>query len=232
MLDAAARDSDPGLTTDSRANPALLLQQPRGPHPRASHLRSYLVFDFETTGLDPETDRIIQVGLCSVSDGAVVDRSSWLVKQNVEVPQEATRIHGISTDEIKANGIPPHDSIRRVLAAMGRAPTCIGHNIHRFDVPFLLAESHRLGASVPDCEHFIDTAAIFKGRKLAMPQKPTESPRAYADRVFSVRAPGLRYSIPTCLAELDIDAGTARLHDASHDAYVTHLIFQNLRKTV
>jgi DNA polymerase III epsilon subunit-like protein len=32
---------------------------------------SYLVFDFETTGLSPKTDHIIQVGLCEVVDGRV-----------------------------------------------------------------------------------------------------------------------------------------------------------------
>ena len=192
-------------------------------------VRTYMAFDFETTGLNPATDRIIQVGLCIVSEGTVVDRFEWLVNQNIEVPREATRIHGISTDDIRTRGIAPRDSAVRILDAMKRAPTCIGHNIHRFDVPFLLAESRRLGVQAPDCEHFIDTAAIFKGRKLRMSKNPAESPKAYADRVFSVRAPGLKYSVPTCLAELGIEAGTAQLHDASHDAYLTHLIFEALR---
>ena len=222
MIDGGDTRSDSRVPSLKRARcPALHERDPR----------SYLVFDFETTGLYPDTDRIIQVGLCVVSNGAVVDRFNWLVNQNVEVPREATRIHGISTEDIRTRGIAPHDSVVRILEAMKRAPTCIGHNIHRFDVPFLLAESRRLGVEAPDCGHFIDTAAIFKGRKLGMSENPAESPKAYADRVLSVRAPGLKYSIPTCLAELGIEAGTARLHDASHDAYVTHLIFQSLRRT-
>ena len=229
----------------SRSDPeGLLLKRTRGPplsannraltrsSRAASDLRSYLVFDFETTGLNTDTDRIIQVGLCIVSEGTVVGRFEWLVNQNVEIPREATRIHGISTDDIRTRGIAPHDSAVRIHDAMKRAPTCIGHNIHRFDVPFLLAESRRLGFQPPDCEQFIDTVAIFKGRKLGMSRNPAESPKAYADRVLSVRAPGLKYSIPTCLAELGIEAGTARLHDASHDAYLTHLIFQTLRRTI
>jgi len=60
----------------------------------------------------------------------------------------------------------------RILDAMKRAPTCIGYDIHRFDVPFLLAESQRLGVQAPDYGHFIDTAAIFKGRKLRMSMNP------------------------------------------------------------
>ena len=112
--------------------------------------------------------------------------------------------------------------------AMENAPACIGHNVHRFDIPFLLAEGRRLGVSPPECHDFIDTAALFKGRRLGMARNPGETPKAYADRVFSIRAPGLKYSIPTCIRDLEIEAGTSKLHDASQDAYVTHLIFQAL----
>jgi DNA polymerase III epsilon subunit-like protein len=193
-------------------------------------VRSYLVFDFETTGLDPDRERIIQVGLCLVSDTRVIDRRGWLVNQDIRVPREATAIHGITTDDIRAQGIPARESLARLLDAMNHAPMCIGHNIHRFDVPFLLAESRRHGAQPPDCTHFVDTAAIFKGRKLRMSRNPVETPKAYAERVFSIRAPGLKYSIPKCLEELGIVVGALQLHDAGHDAYLTHLIFQALQE--
>ena len=219
------------MTAATPGDAAVPLHRARGPPWLEDSPRCYLVFDFETTGLDPARDRIIQVGLCEVSAGQVIQRSSWLVNQPVEVPPEAARIHGISTSDIRARGIPPRDSVQRVLAAMRQAPACIGHNIHRFDVPFLLAESRRHGFAAPDYQHYIDTAAIYKGRKLGLAPRPAESPRAYADRVFSIRAYGLRYAIPTCLAELGIDPGPARLHDASQDAYVTHLIFQALQAT-
>jgi len=48
-------------------------------------MNSYLVFDFETNGLGPRTDRIIQVGLCEVRDGAVVSTDRWLVRQEVPI---------------------------------------------------------------------------------------------------------------------------------------------------
>ena len=58
-----------------------------------------------------------------------------------------------------------------------------------------------------------------------MPKDPGETFRHYADRILSVRAPGLKFSVPTCVDELGIETSTAKLHDASQDAYVTHLIF-------
>ena len=131
-------------------------------------VNSYLAFDFETTGLEPATDRIIQVGLCVVAEGQVIDRQGWLVNPGVPIPPEASRIHGVTTDAVIKHGVSPQESLTRLLAAMRSAATCIGHNIHRFDVPFLLAECRRFGVQAPNCEHFIDTAAIFKGRQRSL----------------------------------------------------------------
>ena len=104
----------------------------------------------------------------------------------------------------------------------------MGHNIHRFDVGFLVAEARRLDMSIPDCCNYIDTAAWYKGLKLGMAKRPNETCRAYALRVLSIPVSGLHYSIPSCVRELGIDAGEAAMHDASSDAYCTHKILQAL----
>jgi len=195
-------------------------------------IRSYLAFDFETSGLEPHCDRIIQVGLCTVSDGEVRDRQSWLVRQDVRIDPEATRVHGINAEDIRARGIPPQESLSRLLEAMRGAATCIGHNIHRFDVKFLRAESRRLGISPPDVHNFVDTAALFKGWKLGMPKGPGESHQDYANRILSVRAFGLKYSVEACVQALGIQSDTRGLHSAGQDAYLTHLIFRALQETL
>ena len=193
---------------------------------------SYLVFDFETTGLSPERHHIIQVGLCDVLEGRVIRQSGWLVNQDVEVPPNVTEIHGITTGDIRTRGVSPEKSLRVLLKAMRDAPTCLGHNIHRFDVPFLLAECRRLGMDPPDCRDYLDTAALYKGRKLGIRKDPAESHQQYAVRILSLRVRGLRYSVPTCLDELGINIDSATLHDATHDSYATHLILQALQKVV
>ncbi len=190
---------------------------------------SYLAFDFETTGFDPCTDRVIQVGLCLVVVGQVTRQDGWLVNQDVRVPSEAGRVHGITTEDIRARGIPAQESLTKLLDAMRQAPACIGHNIHRFDIPFMLAECRRLGSVAPDTRDFVDTAALFKGWKLGMRQNHGESTSAYADRVLSIPVRGLKYSLPVCVRELGIKAQVSRLHDASGDAFLTHLIFQALQ---
>ena len=143
---------------------------------------------------------------------------------------EYALIHG--RGHLKARGIPPQESLANLLQAMRAAPTCMGHNIHQFDIPFMLAESRRLGMEPPDCTDFIDTAALFKGRKLGLSKRDDESFKVHANRVLSRRVAGLKFSIPACLKELRIKPGPGQLHDASQDAYLTHLIFQALRRVL
>jgi DNA polymerase-3 subunit epsilon len=189
---------------------------------------SYVVFDFETTGLDPRRDRIIQVGVCEVRAGVVVSTDGWLVRQDVPISAEAAAVHGIRDQALLARGIPPLESLERLLAVMDRAPACVGHNIHMFDVPFLMAEVRRFRLVPPSVEEFVDTAALFKGWRLGVSKRPTETHRAYAERVLSMRTPGLKYAIPACCRELRIDKNAAKAHDAVGDAYLTHLIYVKL----
>ncbi len=191
-------------------------------------LDSYVVFDFETTGLGPESDRIIQVGLCEVANNQVARRAGWLVNQTVDIPAGATAVHGITTADIRSEGETPKHSLRVLLKALQSAPCCIGHNIHRFDLAFLHAECNRVGYAMPNVGDYVDTAALYKGWKLGQPKRTGETHRDYANRILSMRVSGLKYSLPTCLRALGIKLDSSTLHDASADAYATHLVYATL----
>jgi hypothetical protein len=55
---------------------------------------------------------------------------------------------------------------------------------------------------------------------------PLRRPDPYDEQIFSIPALGLRYPVPTCLGELNNEANTSKLHDASREAYLTHQILQ------
>ena len=152
------------------------------------------------------------------------------MRQDVPIHAEAQRKHGITNGALRKDGTTPEASLTRLLAAMREAPACMGHNIHMFDLRFLRAECRRTGVREPDSSAFIDTAALFKGWRLGTPYDHChESHRQYAIRVLSARVAGLKYSVEACLETLAIEADKSSMHDASEDAYLTHLIFEALR---
>lgn len=62
-------------------------------------------FDVETTGLDSEDDRVVEVGFARFESGALVDHWGTLVYPKRQIPEEASAIHGIS--EVDVATAPP-----------------------------------------------------------------------------------------------------------------------------
>lgn len=116
-----------------------------------SHLWS---FDLETTGLDPRRDRILSAALVYVSpDGeAVLPSYSCIVDPGVPVPEEASRVNGLTTERVQREGITPAAALRYIVSLLMRCksegtPLVIMNA--PFDWPFLMAECARHGIQEP-----------------------------------------------------------------------------------
>lgn len=59
-----------------------------------------VIHDVETTGLEADQDRVVEVGFARFEQGELVDAWGSLVFPEREIPQEATNIHGISTADV------------------------------------------------------------------------------------------------------------------------------------
>lgn len=65
-------------------------------------------FDTETTGVDVESDRIVSAAIVALAaDGTVLARESFLFDPQIEIPEEATAVHGITTAHAREYGHPP-----------------------------------------------------------------------------------------------------------------------------
>lgn len=98
--------------------------------------KDYVVFDLETTGLNYQTDEIIQVSALKVKNDEVVDQFNHYVKPANSIPFYITDITGI-TNEIVANA----DTIDQVMLEFSDFVDnyiLIGHNIAKFDIPFIV----------------------------------------------------------------------------------------------
>jgi DNA polymerase-3 subunit epsilon/ATP-dependent DNA helicase DinG len=96
----------------------------------------YLALDLETTGLDAERDRVIEVGAVVFTVDAVGATLERLSNPGRTVPEAVLRLTGINLEEL--SGAAPAETAMRELAALlaGRQP--VGHGA-RLDVDFLVA---------------------------------------------------------------------------------------------
>lgn len=123
--------------------------------------RRFAVIDVETTGLNPATDRILQVAAVVVDEsGTVMESFDTVVRP--ESPSEYTHgaehVHGISRAAVE-NGMPLRDAIER-LKQMSSNAVFTAHNA-RFDLGFLAAEASRVGAEW-SVDSFVDTLHLSR----------------------------------------------------------------------
>lgn len=130
-------------------------------------IRSVL-FDTETTGLDPLTgDRVIEIAALElINDLPTGQHFHALIDPQRDIPSDATRIHGIANAHIV--GKPLFDSVAAELLAFFGEGKLIAHNAP-FDFGFLNAEFARLGLPSLPRPRMVDTLILAKQRFPGMP---------------------------------------------------------------
>ena len=131
--------------------------------------REFLAFDLETTGLFPETDRIVEVGAVRFdAQGRELARFERLVQSGRPMGLAAQAIHGISDADLAAAPGPEVvlPEFLTFLGAPGSA-TLLAHNA-AFDAGFLGRELARLGMTAP-AHRIVDTLALARDRLPAAP---------------------------------------------------------------
>ncbi|MGV8993155.1 MAG: DNA polymerase III subunit alpha [Flavobacterium sp.] len=120
----------------------------------------YIIFDTETTGLPkrwdaPITDvnnwpRCIQIAWQLHDEmGNLVEHQDYLVKPNgFNIPYDAERIHGISTELAEEKGFPLDVVLEKFNAALAKAKFVVGQNVN-FDLNIMGCEFHRAAMASP-----------------------------------------------------------------------------------
>ncbi len=109
--------------------------------------KSYIAFDVETTGLNADTDKIIELGAVRFEYGKPVAEFSTLVNSGISVPSAATKVNHITNQMLS---MAPTESVfyPQLLEFLGMASSgkiiLCAHNAS-FDFKFLVNTLRRLG---------------------------------------------------------------------------------------
>lgn len=103
-------------------------------------------FDCETTGTDVETARIVTAAVAHIVPGAETVTDAYLVAVDVDIPAEASAVHGITTEQARENGKPAAEVLEAVAGSLGEAlgqgVPLVGMNV-AFDLTILDRELRR-----------------------------------------------------------------------------------------
>ena len=101
----------------------------------AKYESTYIVFDLETTGINVNTDDIIEISAVKVEDKNIIETFSTLVNPGRSIPYQVSMINHI-TDNMVKDAPDIHQALDEFLEFIGDA-VLVGHNIHSFDMNFI-----------------------------------------------------------------------------------------------
>ena len=104
----------------------------------------FVVVDVETTGLNPDEHRVVQIALVRVNNGNVTEIFESLF--NPEGPVGKTEIHGITQSQV--DGAPLFRDKTAEISQFIKGRTLVAHNA-RFDLAFIRSEFSKAGIEFP-----------------------------------------------------------------------------------
>lgn len=158
------------------------------------------IFDFETSGLNPETERVIEMAAIKIHKGIVVGEFNCFIRHDKPLDVKITELTGITDEDLK-DGFTEDIAFRMLNQFMG-SNIIVAHNA-TFDLQFLHHSRMRLFEQ-SFTNDFIDTLTIARDRDF-YPYKLVDLCKRYS-----------------------IDMGTA--HRALADVYGCYHLLQKLDK--
>lgn len=118
---------------------------------------TFVVFDIETTGFSPVTNRIIEIGAVKVENGQITDRFSTFVNPEVPIPFEIEKLTSIN-DSMVMDAETIETVLPKFLKFVGDA-VLVAHNAN-FDVSFIKENAKRQQIAVNFT--YVDTVGIAR----------------------------------------------------------------------
>lgn len=119
-----------------------------------------IFFDLETTGVNINTDRIVELSYIKVYPNGKEEVKTIRVNPEMSIPKEASEVHGIYDKDVE--NCPTFKEISKNLAKDFEGCDLAGFNSNRFDIPLLAEEFLRAESDIDISKRkFIDVQVIF-----------------------------------------------------------------------
>lgn len=161
----------------------------------------YTVLDIETTGVSSSNSEIIEIGAVCVRNNEIVDEFCELVKPYRMIPQQITKITGITNDMVK--DAEPIENVLPRFLRFSADDIIVGHNVS-FDLNFIRDRADYFNMHFTN--DFVDTMRL--------------------SRKFNTHL--IRHRLSDLTEYFHITNKHA--HRAVSDCISTHLIFQEMKK--
>lgn len=161
------------------------------------HQDTFICLDCESTGLDPNKDRLIEIAVARFNFDHILQKAESLVDPECEIPKISQDIHKISADMLA--GKPKVGQVLPDLLKMIKGHVIIGHGIG-FDIALIAAEAKR--NQIPneiEKQPFIDT--------LRMARLYGESPINSLERLrqhFNIEAEGAHRAMSDVIVNIEV----------------------------
>lgn len=123
------------------------------------HKDTFVCIDFETTGLDPKNDRIIEAALAVFTFDKIQNSFESLIDPERPIPEESIKIHHI--DQSMVEGKPKIQDVLPKIVSLMEDHIVIGHGIG-FDLEALLTACEKYHPSLVKKPKSIDTLRMAR----------------------------------------------------------------------
>jgi DNA polymerase-3 subunit epsilon len=137
-------------------------------HREPNHQKNRLVFiDIETTGLFHMTgDKIVEIACFTFISNEFIPTFHRRINPERFIPYKTTQIHGISNADVVDS--PRFADIAQDFLDFVQDAILVGHNIRRFDIPFINSELNAINMASLNNE-LIDTLEMFRRKHPGLP---------------------------------------------------------------
>jgi len=127
--------------------------------------RPLAVFDIEATGINPRSDRIIELSIVKLlPPKGLQEVRTFVISPGIPIPPESTAIHGITEADVA--GKPLFKDLAAEIYRFLEGCDLAGYNIIRFDVPMLIEEFLRASINFSmEGRRLVDAQRIYHKRE-------------------------------------------------------------------